>query len=466
MAQPAANKSDAKKPRRRASVSPARKLAFEVCREVRVREAFAHELLATALAEASLSPADASFARVLVLGVQSTIGTLDELLNGVLKKPTDIDDEVRDCLRLSAYELFFLNKASHAAVNEGVELVRSVRKQASGVANFVLRRLQEKRADFPFGDPATDNAALARQYGFPRWIADMLVDTYGRESAATFMAASNEPAPVFLAVNTNITTDDAVAAALSATEVKHAQVKVGEQVIPRCLRLENGFDVSNRVVQDLLASGRVIVSDASAQAIAQVALPSTSNARMLEVGAGRGTKTILLQSGAKRALGVNLDLTSVDSYGFKTNLLTDRLAAHGIHAGRAVTADAKDLFATFGAKKFTDIFIDAPCSGLGTLRRHPEIRWRMTPQGCADLAEIGYKMLLSAAGQLEPGGVITYATCTVTPEENRQVIARFLASDAGKNFTLEPIYGAEYFAPALTFGGCDAHFAVRLRSRG
>ncbi len=454
-------KSDkARKQRATKQPTSARLFAYEVCNLVRLRDGFARELFAAQAKDRGLAPEEEAFARVLVLGTVSHVGTLDELINGVLRTPKDIDDEVRDCLRISAYELFFLEKSAHVAVDQGVSLVSCVRPKAKGVANFCLRRLAEKVNTFPFGDVMTDNVALARSYGFPLWMCEMLVATYGREGAVDFMAAGDEPAPVFFTVNAGKADDAAVEEALHEAHIGFAVVdaEIG------CYRLRLNSSVTDPAFLALINQGKVIVSDASAQRIAAAALPEVAPASMLEVGAGRGTKTLLLQSQAQRKYGRQIPLTSLDYLDFKTELLSARLADYGITQVTPVVGDGTKLDEVFGSRSFDAIFIDAPCSGLGTLRRHPELRWRITPEDVQSLAQVGEGMLTSAANHVNPGGLLTYATCTVTPEENTGVVQAFMTSPAFARFTAVSPAGtqAEAFAPRLTSASPDAHFAVQF----
>ena len=454
-------------------VTPARALALSVCAQVRRRDAFAHELLDAALADAHLTLQDAAFARTLVLGCVATRGTLDELIDGVLKSPKDIEDTVRDALRISAYELFFLDHPAHAVVDQGVELAASARPRARGVANFALRRLAEKQADFPFGDPVRDTAALSRAAGFPLWLTELAKARYGDMRAARFLAVSNDPAPVFFTVNALRASDEEVFAALEAAGIAHEQGWIADESfgkLPVAFSrvLLHAADVASETFAALIREGKVIVSDAAAQAVASLALPREAPASMLEVGAGRGTKTLLLQSLAQRTFGWQIPLTCIDYLDFKADLLTARLKAAGITDTEVLVADGADLDATFGGRSFGAIFIDAPCSGLGTLRRHPEIRWRLTPEDITSLADVGKRMLGSAATHLAPGGRLTYSSCTITPEETTELIRDFAESPAARGLEAIPHdgEGAPCFASLLSHGSGDAHFAAAFRRIG
>ena len=182
------------------SASPARRVAREVVTRVRERSAYAHELMDSALRSAALSPADAALATRLAYGTLQAEGTLLEVLDRYLGGKR-VEPRISDALRISAYEILFMRSETRAAVHQGVELVREVRKQAAGLANAVLRRLAEDAPGFPWGDPATDVHALARLHAHPVWLAEMWIEELGREAAEQVMAADNTPAPLYLAAN-------------------------------------------------------------------------------------------------------------------------------------------------------------------------------------------------------------------------------------------------------------------------
>ena len=151
---------------------------------------------------------------------------------------------------------------------------------------------------------------------------------------------------------------------------------------------------------------------------------------------------------------------AVDNHPFKVKLLKERASEYGLDSVEGIVADATRLQGDLEGREFDLVFIDAPCSGLGTLRRHPEIRWRITPAHIDDLARTQLALLRSAATCVSVGGTLAYATCTVTRKENFDVVKAFLASPEGSAFALAPIGGRSCFAPQLVPGSSDAHFAV------
>ncbi len=447
--------------------SPARLAALNVIRLVRERNAFAQNLIEEHIDTANLKPEDRAFATRLVLGVVSSQGTLDEVIDRALRSPNDVKPNVRDALRLSTYEIIFLEKSSHAAVDQGVEIVRSVAPRATGLANATLRKIVDLKQSFPFGDPRKNSDALARLYAFPAWLAKQLIDELGKEDAVAFMRASNEPAPLFVAVNAIKAEDQKVRTIFEQAGTSIEPASVGEDHVEGCYLVSDGRFLLMPEVKQLFSQGKLLVSDAASQLIAFCALPDCLPCSFLEIGAGRATKTILLQSDAYRRYAQQITpYVTLDNHEYKGKLLQDRTERYGVHVSEVVTGDAVELDTIFDGRSFDMVFIDAPCSGLGTLRRHPEIRWRISPEDFQSFAQVQLDMLRSAASHVSPEGRLIYSTCTVSRAENEKVVESFLASAEGRNFTVAPLQGHNYIATRLYPGSADAHFAIGFVNSG
>jgi 16S rRNA (cytosine967-C5)-methyltransferase len=343
-----------------------------------------------------------------------------------------------------------LHKEPHIAVDQGVELVRDFAPRATGFANKVLREITKLRQDFPFGDPSREIGALAHQLAFPLWLAERLVTDLGFDVAAGSMAASNTPAPVFIA---DLVCDATVTVVPSELPAWMERIEAGECIIA---------DASSQKVATLATPPASIAPSPASASVAPV-LP------FLEVGSGRGTKTVLLQHNALRVHGVQPPLFALDLHAFKREILQERIRRYHLENVTAVVGDATRLDELIEQGKLPQTFsaalIDAPCSGTGTLRRHPEIRWRLAPEDVTAMAAQGLAMLKAVARHLAPGGFVLYSTCSVLCEENEQVVEAFLASEEGAGFRMDPIEGAPCLRSSLSPNSPDAHFAARLIRR-
>ncbi len=449
------------------SASAAREAARLAVSAVRERRAWARELVPDVLARSGLDDRDRASAARLAYGVIESSGTLDEAIDARAAKPKRIEPRVRDALEVAAYELLFTDTPTSAAVDQGVELVRSVRPAAAGLANAVLRRLAEDAPSFPWGDAATDTAALARAYAHPLWLTELLIHDLGRENAAAVLDANNSVAPLYLVVNPFRTTYDGAVAVLRADGADPAPGPLPGSLV--------AGNPAAAVRSSAVADGLVLVADAAAQLTCRLA-PVSPGSTLLEVGSGRGTKTVLLQA-ASVAGGSPSRILAVDVHAFKAEVLTARMAHLGVPNVTPISVDATDAVALARAVggMADAVLIDAPCSGIGTLRRHPEQRWRLTPSDIDALAHIGGRLLKAAASLVNPGGFVVYSTCTVTRRENAQVIASFLESRAGRSFVSELLHGEvpeawgtavspEGFVQTMpTRGGPDGHFVARIR---
>ena len=203
--------------------------------------------------------------------------------------------------------------------------------------------------------------------------------------------------------------------------------------------MASGVPLLDGRVRRMINQGLLLVSDATSQAVADLVVGDTAPESFLEIGAGRATKTILDQSIAYRRYGKQIpEYVTVDVHAFKTKLLQERAEQYGAHVSEAIIGDATDLDALVGERTFDRVFIDSPCTGLGTLRRHADIRWRLRPETIAESAELDARLLESAASHVAPGGILAYATCTVTHEENADAVEAFLATEAGAAFEVVP----------------------------
>ena len=446
----------------RGRVTPARRMAHQILTDMRENECYLSESIARCMADVKMRSEERSFARLLVTEVVCREGCLDELIDSVLENPEELNSDVRDALRISFCELFYLGKPDHVAADQGVELVRSFEPRASRLANFALRRAVEAKPEFPFGDPETDDRAAGLVYGFPQWLVERLVAELGRPKALCFMKRANDPAPLFFMVNVARVDGAATLAALVKRGLKVVPIKAPLEERPAypVFAFAERTAMADPEVERMLDAGEIVVSDAVAQGIAMLSLPDFAPERFLEIGAGRGTKSILLQNAALARFGKQMTLDTLDKSAERTRERTARLKRARISEEHAYLMDATDL-SEIPEASYDAVFVDAPCSGVGTLRRHPEIRWRLQSDAITSLAHVGSEILAEAARLVAPGGRLTYATCTVFSEENDAVISAFLESAAGEGFSLVKTEQELALADEEATGPIpDAHFVA------
>jgi 16S rRNA (cytosine967-C5)-methyltransferase len=440
--------------------APARRLALRTLARVRRDDAFAGPVLAAELSRASLSPADAGLATRLVHGVLTTAGVLDDAIARYARRPPE--PRVADILRLAAFELLYSRTPPYAVIDQAVSAVRAIRPQAAGMANAVLRRLSEDAPEFPWGDPASDPDAFARQCAHPRWIVDRVLHDLGESAGREALLSGVEPAPSFIRLDPFTGDRDATLQVLSDSGLEAAPPD------PDCFRVRHPASLYG----GLGSTRGWFAMDAAAQMAPSLLAPQPGEA-VLDIGAGRGNKTICLQAIALRA-GGSARITAIDIHERKSAALCNRLADSAGPNVEVITGDALDLDRTLAPASFDAVLLDAPCTGLGTLRRYPEKRWRIDPGDIDRMGELQDRLIEVAGRMVRPGGRLVYSTCSLATRENGGVVHRFLES-AGAAFVLEPVGSAvpaEWqgfvdesgcFQSWPVIGGPDGHYVAVLR---
>lgn len=446
------------------SVSAARQSALGVLQRVRKNDAFAGAVLAGSLGSRHLKAEDAALTTRLVYGVLSAQGVLDEAIDRHVTR--SIEPRVRDVLRMAAFELLFSRAPAYAVVDQAVELTRAVRPQAAGLANAVIRRVAEDASSFPWGDPERDLDALARASAHPRWVVDVAFASLGEEAARQMLACGLEPAPTYVRLHSFGADPAHTLVALAEAEPVPSPPDVDCFVLGRPARAFSGTS----------EGAGWFPMDAAAQMAPAAVAPRTGSA-ILDVGAGRGNKTVCLQSLAVRAGGA-AHITALDLHEGKARVLRERLDRDGVPEVTVRAGDARELAALYPTEAFDAVLLDVPCSGLGTLRRYPEKRWRLDHTTPARMSALQAELLASAARVVRPGGVLVYSTCSIAAEENSGVVSGFLGSADGEAFQLEPLGdviprewgtfrdGTGCFQSWPTTGGPDGHFVAAIRRRG
>jgi 16S rRNA (cytosine967-C5)-methyltransferase len=416
----------------------ARKIAFDVLARVASEDAYASDLLHAQLGGA-IKLEDAALATEITLGVLRWQRLLDTLLARHTKKPIQrLDVEVAVALRVGLYQLRFLQRIpAHAAVSESVELVKAAKKtSASTVVNAVLRRCADEAkvpAETLLAAAQRDASRatwLAVVHSHPTWMVERWLAQYGEPQTVAILEANNRAPRVSCHA-----IDDA-----RRDEIVRGLERDGLRVEPGTL-LRDAFSVSGGSVSrsEAFKSGALSIQDEASQTI-PLLLGTRAGERVLDLCCAPGGKTAIL-SHAADANGI---VIASDIHAHRIRATREQLARVGARNVRLLQLDAAKPLPFVEA--FDRILVDAPCSGTGTLARHPEIRWRLTLDTFASLKPVQASLLHFAADSLKAGGRLVYSTCSIEREENEAVVAAALAG----NPRLRRVAAAE---PAATLEG-------------
>ena len=394
-------------------VQPARAVAFDVLRAVNESDAYANLLLPTAIDRAGLSAADAGLATELTYGTLRRVGYYDAVIELAAQRSAhDIDPVVLDALRLPAHQILSMRVAEPAAVNEGVELVRvHAGQRAVGFANAVLRTMTRADADTwrdrVVAAARSDDERLAIEHAHPVWIIRAMRRSLAAEGRADELI--------------DLLTADNIAPRVTMLALP-GLADVPEDA-PRTLYSPYGFTAPAGDPARLMTSseGRLRVQDEGSQlaALALVhAAPITPGERWLDLCAGPGGKTALL---AASALEADATVEANEVVPARAGLV--RRAVEGVPMRIDVSVEDGRTRGSRAAGTYDRVLVDAPCTGLGALRRRPEARWRKQPSDLPGLTELQGELLEAGIRAAKPGGVIAYVTCSPHLAETTGVVA-------------------------------------------
>jgi 16S rRNA (cytosine967-C5)-methyltransferase len=393
------------------TTSPARRAAFQILRRVELEGAYASVLLAGL--DREMREDDRALCHELVFGVLRRQLWLDRALEHFAKRSLDkIDLPVKLALRLGLYQVRFLSRIPpSAAVNESVNLVRAAGlRSAASFANAVLRQATRE----PDYDPASavEGAAekLAIETSHPLWLIERWTSAFGFAETAALGRANNEPAPVAFRFTSRRKDARQI---IEELESKGAQVSPSK-IAPDAWRI----DGAGSTVRELTRDGLIYLQDEASQLVAHL-LGAQPGDRVLDVCAAPGSKTTHLAALAPQSLIIAGDL-----HEHRLRTLRELAKQQGTDNIASVACDARQRL-PFVEASFDRVLVDAPCSGTGTLRRHPEIRWRLNAAEIAELSSKQSSILSNAAAMVRSGGRLIYSTCALEPEEDEMVVERF-----------------------------------------
>ena len=390
-------------------VETARSLALAVLEDVLVNQAYSNIALNKHLKGSQLSAADKGLVTEIVYGTVARKLTLEWYLSHFIEDRDKLDNWLYILLLLSAYQLRYLDKIpSHAVVNEAVELAKARKKGSEKLVNAVLRRiLREGWPDIDSIKRKNKRDSIA--YSLPVWLVSKLKEEYGEERAQAIFESLLVRNKASIRV-TNLSRKEEIKAVLEATDSPLAATGLVK---------EHGHFAGH----DLFAEGVITIQDESSQLVAPT-LDLQGDEQVLDACAAPGGKTAHMASYLTSG-----KVTALDLYDHKLDLIQENAERLGV-AERVQTQklDARKVHEFFSHDSFDKILVDAPCSGIGLLRRKPDIKYNKETADFTSLQEIQLEILGSVCQTLRKGGIITYSTCTIVSEENFQVVEAFLES--------------------------------------
>lgn len=442
-------------------VASVRQLALDCLIRLEEDSAPIARLINCTILQSRLDALDCGLLNELVYGVVRWRKKLDWILRQFVDSRFQLDLKSRNILRLGAYQLLHLDRVPpHAAIYETVELAKPKRKHAQFI-NAVLRSVQRNANRLEFSSLQADPLQhISISLSYPQWLVKRWLIHYDAEWTLAFCRASNQIAPLSIRLNSLKTNREELIESLTADSVTVKE----SQISPDGLILADSPSL-----QSLQAyrNGWFYVQDESAMLVAHLLNPQPEK-KVVDLCAAPGGKT----SHIAQLMGNTGQIVAVDVSQDRVRRIEENCQRLGITNILPQVANSVNDSLEF--VKYADfVLIDAPCSGFGTLRRHPDIRWNKSPEQINELAQLQLNLLQNAVRHVKPGGVLVYSTCSTEPEENEMVVRRFL-----KNRPNIVIENAGEFLPAMpphaitsegflqTFPhehGTDGAFAVRLR---
>jgi 16S rRNA (cytosine967-C5)-methyltransferase len=445
----------------RPAISPARRAAFDILRRVYTENAYAAPLIA-ALPQTSLSREDRALVQELALGVLRWQGALDYFIERYSGRPIKrLDPAVLVALRMGLYQLRFLSRIPpSAAVNESVNLVKRARAaSAAPMVNAVLRRAARQADEQPGASLDEPLERFAVSTSHPRWLIERWMAAFSEAETRQLALANNQPPPAAFRVNTLRAPVDETIARLESEGLRLRPSKVARGAFV----VEDGPAARLAQAAD---RGAIYIQDEASQLVSWLLDPA-SGERILDLCAAPGSKSSHIAALA----GTSSWVMACDVHPHRLATLAATCKRLAIESVAPVALDAtRQLPLLESAPLFDRLLIDAPCSGTGTLRRNPEIKWRLTNDDITRLADVQLRLLRRATETLKRGGRLVYSTCSIEREENEAVIHRFLESGAPFR-TLAPNAPAEFVTDegfVRTFphrGGADGFFAAVLEKQ-
>ncbi|HLR88278.1 MAG TPA: 16S rRNA (cytosine(967)-C(5))-methyltransferase RsmB [Atopostipes sp.] len=395
-----------------------RYLALETLEKIEREDAYSNLLLREVLDTHEISKEESNLLTELVYGVLQRKMTLDYQLEPFLKKQKKLDHWIRQLLRISLYQMEYLDRIpDHAIINEAANIARvKGHRGIVGLVNGILRNIQRKGVRHP-SDIQPTNKRLSIQYSLPQWLIDEFIEQLGEKEAEELATSFSERPRLSLRVNLNkISREEAM------DELREEGFEVVEsEISPYGIVVKKGVPIETRLFKE----GYLAIQDESSMLVAP-ALNVEPQHYVLDACAAPGGKTMHIATNfLKKEDGGKV--VALDVHEHKINLIKENAKRLGVEeVVETKCVDARKVLDLFEEETFDRILIDAPCSGLGLMRRRPEIRYNKTKEDILSLQKLQLEIINEVSKTLKIGGELIYSTCTITQKENQEVVDQFL----------------------------------------
>jgi len=404
-----------------------RGLAIKILNRIDRTDAYLERMLDNEMKSTELSGPDKALLYEIVHGVVRWQGRLDWILNGFYKGTfSKAIPNLKNALRVALYQILFLDRVpDYAAVNEVVEFVKKLQGQKpADLVNAVLRNIIRSKNAIRYPTPEEDLVGyLAAYYSHPSWMVKRYLTRFGREETENLLAINNEKPYLTLRINALKTKPEEFKTLLESVGLKYHQ----GDYLPEFFKLQN---LTNITAWEYYSKGYFNIQDESAGLACRL-LDVQEGQRVLDMCAAPGGKTAYI-SALMHSRG---EVVAIDRFESRLKILQKNMTRLTVDCVRTVVVDAID----YKDLPFDRVLVDVPCSGSGTLSKKPDIKWKKDLFDIRNLNNVQSKLLSKAASLVKVGGIIVYSTCSIEPEENFDIVKKFL--DENPNFKLESAKG-------------------------
>lgn len=420
----------------------ARYVAVKTLYNIEVDGSFSNIKLNENFKKYNLESLDRAFASEILYGTIRWKLKIDYLIQKFSKqKISKLSPWVLCCIRTAIYQIYFMDRVpDFAAVNQAVEITKKEERKASSFVNGVLRNILRKKDEFNNIDVKDEIEKISIEYSHPAWFVKMMVNEHGIDFTLDLMKKNNTPSEFTIRVNTLKCSKDELKSLLYKKGVESYDGLLDESMILK------GYSMIER--SDEFKNGLFTIQDESSMLCVKILDPKPGQ-KILDMCSAPGGKATYMAE----LMGNNGEITAIDIYEHKIDLIRKNSKRLGIDVIKTKLMDSSIYFKEL--EEYADrVLVDAPCSGLGLMRKKPEIRWNTGYDDIIKLNKIQYSILNNASKYVKKGGSLVYSTCTITREENEDIVEKFILEN--KNFSMEDI--SKYIPKIIKSDTCKNGF--------